>query len=95
MHYRGNIEAMALAHSKLTAQGQISVPAKDPEKARGRSGSVLEWDDDGDQIVVRRAGRFSSAEIHKSLFATPPRPKTLADLKAGVRQHMKRRRAGR
>ncbi len=38
---------------------------------------------------------FSSAEIHKSLFATPPRPKTLADLKAGVRQHMKRRRAGR
>ena len=86
---------MALAHSKLTAQGQISVPAKIRKKLGVGPGSVLEWDDDGDQIVVRRAGRFSSEEIHRTLFATPPRPKTLADLKAGVRQHVKRRRAGR
>lgn len=94
-HYRGNMLCMALAHSKLTAQGQISVPAKIRKKLGVGPGSVLEWDDDGEQVVVRRAGRFSSEEIHRSLFPTPPRPKTLEDLKAGVRQHMKRRRAGR
>ena len=86
---------MALAHSKLTAQGQISVPATIRKKLGVGPGSVLEWDDDGDQVVVRRAGRFSSEEIHRALFATPPKPKTLADLKAGVPQHIKRRRAGR
>jgi AbrB family looped-hinge helix DNA binding protein len=86
---------MALAHSKLTAQGQISVPAKIRKKLGVGPGSVLEWDDDGEQVVVRRAGRFSSEEIHRSLFASPPKPRTLKELKAGVRHYMKRRRAGR
>lgn len=86
---------MALAHSKLTAQGQISVPAQIRKKLGVGPGSVLEWDDDGDQIVVRRAGRFSSQDVHRSLFATPPKRRTLEDLKEGVRRDVKRRRAGR
>jgi antitoxin PrlF len=86
---------MALAHSKLTAQGQISVPAKVRRKLGVGPGSVLEWDDDGEQVVVRRAGRYSSEDIHRSLFPTTPTPKTLAELKDGVRRHIKRRRAGR
>jgi antitoxin PrlF len=86
---------MALAHSKLTAQGQISVPAKVRKKLGVGPGSVLEWDEDGEQIVVRRAGRFSSEDVHRSVFATPPKPRTLEDLKEGVRRYMKRRRASR
>jgi antitoxin PrlF len=86
---------MALAHSKLTAQGQISVPAKVRKKLGVGPGSVLEWDEDGEQIVVRRAGRFSSEDVHQSVFATPPKPRTLEDLKEGVRRYMKRRRARR
>jgi antitoxin PrlF len=86
---------MPLAHSKLTAQGQISVPAKVRQKLGIGPGSVLEWDDDGEQIVVRRAGRFSSEDVHRSVFPAPPRPRTLGQLKEGVRQYMKRRRAGR
>ena len=85
---------MALAHSKLTAQGQISVPAKVRQRLGVGPGSVLEWDDDGDRIVVRRVGRFSSEDVHRSLFSTPPKPKTLGDLKNGVRRYIKRRRAG-
>ena len=71
---------MALAHSRLTAQGQVSVPAKVRKKLGVGPGSVLEWDDDGEQVVVRRAGRFSSEDVHRSLFAAPPNAKTLADL---------------
>ena len=84
---------MALAHSKLTAQGQISVPAKVRKKLGVGPGSVLEWDDDGEQIVVRRAGRYTSEDVHRSLFPTPPKPMTLAKMKEGVRRHIKRRRA--
>ena len=87
---------MAIAHSKLTAQGQISVPADIRRKLGIGPGSVLEWDDDGRQIVVRRAGRYTSAEVHRSLFpASSPKPRTLAELKEGVRRHVKKRHAGR
>ena len=86
---------MAIAHSKLTAQGQISVPAKVRLKLGLGPGSVLEWDDDGEQVVIRRVGRYTSVDVHRSLFATPPKRRTLAALKEGVRRHIKRRRARR
>jgi antitoxin PrlF len=86
---------MALAHSKLTAQGQISVPAKVRQKLGVGPGSVLEWDDEGDRVVVRRAGRYTSEDVHRALFPKAPKPRTLADMKAGIRRDIKRRRAGR
>jgi AbrB family looped-hinge helix DNA binding protein len=86
---------MAIAHSKLTAQGQISVPAKVRRKLGIGPGSVLEWDDDGEKVVVRRAGRYTSEDVHKRLFSTSPRPRTLSELKEGVRRYIKRRRASR
>ncbi|MDQ3347493.1 MAG: AbrB/MazE/SpoVT family DNA-binding domain-containing protein [Acidobacteriota bacterium] len=86
---------MAIAHSRLTAQGQISVPAKVRRKLGLGPGSILEWDDDGEQVVVRRVGRYTSEDVHRSLFPTPPRPRTPADLKEGVRRYIRRRHAGR
>ena len=86
---------MAPAHSKLTAQGQISVPARIRRKLGVGPGSVLEWDDAGDHVVVRRVGRFSSLEIHRSLFPASPRSATLAQLKEGIARDMKKRRARR
>lgn len=84
---------MALAHSKLTAQGQISVPAKVRQKLGLGPGSVLEWDDDGEKVVLRRIGRYTSEDVHRRVFPTPPKPRTLAELKEGVRRYIKRRRA--
>jgi antitoxin PrlF len=86
---------MALAHSKLTAQGQISVPAKVRRKLGIGPGSVLEWDDDGEKVIVRRVGRYTSEDVHRSLFPTPPKSKTLTEMKEGVRRYIKRRRASR
>jgi AbrB family looped-hinge helix DNA binding protein len=45
---------MALAQSKLTSQGQVSVPAEVRRKLDIGPGSVLERDDDGDRIVSAR-----------------------------------------
>ena len=84
---------MAIAHSKLTAQGQISVPAKIRQKLGLGPGSVLEWDDSGDNVLVRRVGRYTSEEIHQTLFPTPPKARTVAEMKDGVRRHIQRRRA--
>jgi len=87
--------AMGLAQSKLTAQGQISVPAKVRQKLGVGPGSVIEWDEDGGQVIVRRVGRYSSRDLHESLFARPPKPRTLRELKDGIRRHIRARHAGR
>ncbi|MGH7878609.1 MAG: AbrB/MazE/SpoVT family DNA-binding domain-containing protein, partial [Candidatus Binataceae bacterium] len=60
VHYRGNVSHMSIARSKVTAQGQISVPAEVRRKLGVGPGSVLEWDEQGHQVVVRRAGQYSS-----------------------------------
>jgi antitoxin PrlF len=86
---------MALAHSKLTAQGQISVPAKVRQKLGVGPGSVLEWDDDGGQVVVRKAGRFTSQDIYRALFTRRPKRRSVADMKEGIRRSIKRRHASR
>ena len=84
---------MPLASSRLTAQGQISVPAKVRQKLGVGPGSVLEWDADGDRVVVRRAGRHTSEAVHRAIFARSPAPKTLAEMDAGIGRDIKRRRA--
>jgi AbrB family looped-hinge helix DNA binding protein len=86
---------MALAHSKVTAQGQVSVPAKVRERLGVGPGSVLEWDEDGERVVVRKAGRFSSEDIHRVLFPKTPRRRTVEEMKEGIGRHIKKRHAGR
>ena len=86
---------MTIAHSKLTAQGQISVPVEVRRKLGIGPGSVLEWDEDDGQIVVRRVGRYTSEDVHKALFAKPPKPRTLKEMKDGIHRYMKGRDARR
>jgi len=59
---------MPIAKSKLTAQGQISVPAEVRKRLGIGPGSVLEWDEEGEKIVVRRVGLYTSEDIHRALF---------------------------
>ena len=86
---------MALAHSKMTAQGQVSVPARVRQRLGIGPGSVLEWDEDGDRVVVRKAGRFSSEDIHRVLFPSPPARRTVQEMKDGIRAHLRKRHASR
>ena len=90
----GVMLGMVLATSKLTAQGQISVPAEVRRKLGLAPGSVLEWEEEGDQIVVRRAGSYTSEELHSALFADQrPASRSLSELKEGVRAAVRKRHA--
>jgi AbrB family looped-hinge helix DNA binding protein len=84
---------MAFAQSKLTAQGQVSVPAEVRRRLGVGPGAVIEWDEKGEVIVVRRVGRYSSSELHEAIFRRAPRAHSLDDLKKGIARHMKRRHA--
>ncbi|HVR11590.1 MAG TPA: AbrB/MazE/SpoVT family DNA-binding domain-containing protein [Thermoanaerobaculia bacterium] len=86
---------MKIASSKLTAQGQISVPAEVRRRLGIGPGSILEWEQQGERIVVQRAGRYSSEDLHRALFPRPPKPRTLAELDEGVPRSVRSRHARR
>jgi AbrB family looped-hinge helix DNA binding protein len=87
---------MTLAQSKITAQGQISVPVEVRRKLGLGPGSVLEWVDDSGQVVIRRAGQYCSADVSRALFPSgPPNVKSIQELKEGIRKAVRERHARR
>ncbi len=87
---------MALAQSKVTAQGQISIPIAVRKKLGIGPGSTLEWVEEGDKIVIKRSGKYTSADIRKALFGdNPPPHKSDEELEEGVRNYFRERYARR
>ncbi|MBI4247436.1 MAG: AbrB/MazE/SpoVT family DNA-binding domain-containing protein [Candidatus Rokubacteria bacterium] len=86
----------SIAHSKLTAQGQVSVPVEVRRRLGVGPGATLEWNERGGAIVVRRAGRYSSEEMHRALFPKrAPKPRTTEQIKEGIRRYTRTRHARR
>lgn len=69
------------------------MPVEVREKLGIGPGSVLEWEEQGDQLVVRRAGRFTSEEIHQALFPRGARGTPLTDVKGAIRKHIRKKHA--
>ena len=90
---------MLKIQTKLTSQGQVSIPAAVRHLLGLTPGSTVEWLQDGGNVIVKRAVRSSSADVHAALFpevkgepAVVARPaKTLAQLKQGIAQRMQRK----
>jgi AbrB family looped-hinge helix DNA binding protein len=86
---------MKLAQSRVTAQGQVSVPVEVRRRLGIAPGSSIEWDADGEVVIVRRVGRFSSEDVHDALFADAPQKRSLEELREGVRSYVRKRHARR
>ena len=85
---------MPLAQSKVTAQGQISVPAEVRRKLGIGPGALLEWDEEDGLIIVRKVGLHSSEDVHKALFGNDkPRRRSPNEFKQGIRKRMKSKHA--
>lgn len=83
-----------MVQSRITAQGQISVPAEIRKKLGVGPGSTLEWAEEDGQIVVRRARKYTSREIHRILFPEgPPKRRSLRQMKEGIEAYIGERHA--
>jgi AbrB family looped-hinge helix DNA binding protein len=96
LHYLGNEKydpLMASHQSKITSQGQVTVPVEVRKRLGLAPGSVIEWREVGGQTVVVRAAKYASGEIHEALFPEAPVPKSLEELDEGLRQRAHRKHA--
>lgn len=85
---------MAIAQSKLTKQGQISVPAEVRKRLGLAPGSVLSWEEKDGEVVVRRARKYTSKDIQKTLFPDgPPKRRSLKELKEGIATYIREKHA--
>jgi antitoxin PrlF len=85
---------MPIARSKITAQGQISVPADVRRRLGVGPGSVLEWDQEGGNVIVRRAGKYTSEDIHRAIFkGRKPEKHTIEEMDEGIAQYMREKHA--
>ncbi len=84
---------MSVAKSRITAQGQISVPVEVRRRLGLGPGSVIEWQQVGEQMMVRRAGTFSSEEVHQVLFPKAPAKRTLQELKQARAEYVRKKHA--
>lgn len=58
---------------KLVAAGEMR------PRARGTEG-----EEEGEPVVIQRAGRYTSEDVHRALFEEAPEPRTLEALKEGI-----------
>ena len=86
---------MKPVESKITSQGQVTVPAPIRRKLNLAPGSRIEWRQQGDDVIVRRAAKYSSRDIYEAVFATVPVRRSLQDMDEGIGSRMKRRHARR
>ena len=82
---------LALAQDKLLTIDDIFDPAKRVNFAGTPANP--RWLKDGAHYIVRRATRHTSEDIHQALFARPPKPKSLPELKAGIKRRIKQKHA--
>ena len=84
---------MERIESKISAQGQVSVPARIRRRLGLTPGSRIEWCEVGDEVIVRRASKFSSRDIHDAVFDTPPERRSVSDMDEGIRARIRRKHA--
>ena len=79
--------------SKITSQGQVSIPAKIRQILGLGPGSKVEWRVRDDRVTVCRASKYTSEDIHDALFDAPPNPRTIDDMDEGIRRHLREKHA--
>jgi AbrB family looped-hinge helix DNA binding protein len=76
--------------SKITAQGQTSVPAEIRKTLGVGAGSTIEWVEESGRVFVRRAGGYTFEDIHKVLFPDGP-PAKRVDVKEAIAKYVRER----
>jgi bifunctional DNA-binding transcriptional regulator/antitoxin component of YhaV-PrlF toxin-antitoxin module len=81
--------AMSLAKSRITAQGQVSIPVAVMQQFGLAPGEVIEWESRDGQLTIRRAGQYTLADVRKALDLPKGVHKTDAEIREGIKARMR------
>ena len=84
---------MSLAQSKITAQGQVSIPVSVMRQFGLAPGEVINWETQGGQLVIEKAGLYSLADVQSALELPRGLPKTAAQIREGIQARMRAKHA--
>jgi bifunctional DNA-binding transcriptional regulator/antitoxin component of YhaV-PrlF toxin-antitoxin module len=81
--------------SKLTAQGQVSVPASVRQFLSLSPGATLLWVQEGERMWVERAVTHTTTDVHQALFgkSAPPKTACAPDSKQAIRSFIQKKHA--
>jgi bifunctional DNA-binding transcriptional regulator/antitoxin component of YhaV-PrlF toxin-antitoxin module len=80
---------MSLAKSKITAQGQVSIPVAVMQMFGLAPGEVIEWESREGQLIIHKAGQYTLEDVRKALQLPKGTHKTDAELREGIKTRMR------
>jgi antitoxin PrlF len=80
-----------IATSRLTAQGQVSVPAAVRKRLGLVPGSSLDWSDEDGKLVVRKAGKYTFEDLHRAAFPDGPPKGPPVDVKKAIAAYIRKK----
>lgn len=81
--------------SRISSKGPVSISVAVRRRRGLLPGTRIEWLEKDGELVLRRASRFSSRDIHDAVFGKKPEKVSVAGMDAGLRAHLASRHAGR
>jgi bifunctional DNA-binding transcriptional regulator/antitoxin component of YhaV-PrlF toxin-antitoxin module len=86
---------MISKQSKLTTQGQVSVPASVRQFLSLSPGATMLWVQEGERVWVERAVTNTTTDVHQALFgnSAPKQTADTPDTKQAIRSFMQKRHA--
>jgi bifunctional DNA-binding transcriptional regulator/antitoxin component of YhaV-PrlF toxin-antitoxin module len=86
---------MISKQSKLTTQGQVSVPASVRQFLSLSPGATMLWVQEGERVWVERAVTNTTTDVHQALFgnSAPKQTADTPDTKQAIRSFIQKRHA--
>ena len=86
---------MSLAQSKITAQGQVSIPVSVMRQFGLAPGGVINWETLEGRLVIEKAGLYSLADVQSALKLSKGLHRTEEEIWEGLKARMRAKHAGR
>ena len=86
---------MGLAQSRITAQGQVSIPVSVMRQFGLAPGEIITWDTLEGHLVIEKAGQYSLADVQEALNLAVGLPKTEAEIREAIKNRLRTKHAGR
>jgi bifunctional DNA-binding transcriptional regulator/antitoxin component of YhaV-PrlF toxin-antitoxin module len=84
---------MGLAQSRITAQGQVSIPVSVMRMFGLAPGEVITWKIQDGQLLIEKAGQYSLKDVRAALALPKGAPKTDEELREGIKARMRAKHA--